>query len=89
MPFVIAITGKSDAGKTFLIKGLIPEMKRRGYKVAVVKNCPHSFCFDSNLLAQTWLINSYWCHCYALQSETQMAPLLPVAKIKTGQWRFQ
>jgi molybdopterin-guanine dinucleotide biosynthesis protein B len=46
MPFVIAITGKSDAGKTSLIKGLIPEMKRRGYKVAVVKNCPHGFDLD-------------------------------------------
>ena len=46
MPLVIAITGKSDAGKTSLIKGLIPEMKKRGYKVAAVKNCPHGFDLD-------------------------------------------
>ena len=46
MPLVIAIIGKSDAGKTFLITRLIPEMKRRGYSVAAIKSCPHGFDLD-------------------------------------------
>jgi molybdopterin-guanine dinucleotide biosynthesis protein MobB len=46
MPLVLAITGKSDAGKTFLIKGLVPEMKERGYKLAAIKHCPHGFDLD-------------------------------------------
>ena len=46
MPLVLAITGKSDAGKTFLINRLVPEMKKRGYKVAAVKYCPHGFDLD-------------------------------------------
>jgi len=46
MALVLAITGKSDAGKTFLINRLVPEMKKRGYKVAAVKYCPHGFDLD-------------------------------------------
>ncbi len=46
MPLVLAITGKSDAGKTFLIKRLVLEMKERGYKVAAIKHCPHGFDLD-------------------------------------------
>ena len=46
MAFVLAITGKSDAGKTFLINRLVPEMKKRGYKVAAVKYCPRGFDLD-------------------------------------------
>ena len=46
MSLVLAITGKSDAGKTFLIKRLVPEMKERGYKVAAIKHCPHGFDLD-------------------------------------------
>jgi len=46
MPLVLAITGKSDAGKTFLIKRLVPKMKERGYKVAAIKHCPHGFDLD-------------------------------------------
>lgn len=46
MSLVLAITGKSDAGKTFLIERLVPEMKERGYKVAAIKHCPHGFDLD-------------------------------------------
>ncbi|MCJ7493551.1 MAG: molybdopterin-guanine dinucleotide biosynthesis protein B, partial [Deltaproteobacteria bacterium] len=33
-----SIVGKSDSGKTTLIEKLIPELARRGYKVATVKH---------------------------------------------------
>jgi molybdopterin-guanine dinucleotide biosynthesis protein B len=38
-----AIVGYSDSGKTRLIERLIPELKRRGKSVAVVKHCSHGF----------------------------------------------
>ena len=46
MPPVISIVGKSDSGKTTLIEKLIPEMKRRGYRVGVVKHAHHGFDMD-------------------------------------------
>jgi len=37
---IIAIVGRSGAGKTTLIENLIQEMKSRGYRVATVKHTP-------------------------------------------------
>jgi molybdopterin-guanine dinucleotide biosynthesis protein B len=39
----IAFVGNSGTGKTSLISRLVPELKRRGYSVAVVKHCHHGF----------------------------------------------
>lgn len=39
----IAFVGNSGTGKTELICRLIPELKRRGYSVAVIKHCHHGF----------------------------------------------
>ncbi len=46
MPPVIAIVGKSESGKTTLIERLIPELKRRGYRIGVVKHAHHGFDMD-------------------------------------------
>ena len=35
---IVSIVGKSHSGKTTLLEGLIPELRRRGYRVAVVKH---------------------------------------------------
>ncbi len=35
---VISVVGRSDSGKTTLLEQLIPELKRRGYSVAVIKH---------------------------------------------------
>jgi len=43
---VVSIVGKSDAGKTTLIEKLIPELKRRGYRVATIKHDAHHFEID-------------------------------------------
>ncbi len=40
---IIAIVGRSGSGKTRLITGLIPELRRRGLAVAVIKHCRHGF----------------------------------------------
>lgn len=43
---VFAIAGYSGAGKTVLIERLIPEIIRRGWRVAVVKHSHHGFEID-------------------------------------------
>jgi molybdopterin-guanine dinucleotide biosynthesis protein B len=40
MSLVVSIVGKTGSGKTQLIEKLIPEFKRRGYRVATVKHSP-------------------------------------------------
>jgi len=40
---IIAFVGPSESGKTRLIARLIPELKRRGLAVAVVKHCGQGF----------------------------------------------
>lgn len=46
MPTVVAIVGRSDSGKTTLIKKLLPGLKRRGLKVGAAKHCPRGFDLD-------------------------------------------
>jgi molybdopterin-guanine dinucleotide biosynthesis protein B len=43
---IVSIVGKSDSGKTTLIEKLIPELIRRGYRVATVKHDVHGFEVD-------------------------------------------
>lgn len=42
----VSITGGSNSGKTQLIQRLIPELKRRGHSVAVIKHCSKGFTLD-------------------------------------------
>lgn len=46
MRLIISIVGKSKAGKTTLLETLIIELKRRGYKVAVIKHVGDDFELD-------------------------------------------
>ena len=45
-PFIFAVSGYKNSGKTTLLTSLIPELKRRGYKVAVIKHDGHDFQSD-------------------------------------------
>lgn len=45
-PPVISIVGKSGSGKTTLLEKLIPEIKRRGWKVGAIKHDAHRFEID-------------------------------------------
>jgi molybdopterin-guanine dinucleotide biosynthesis protein B len=38
---ILSIVGKSGSGKTTLLEKLIPELKRRGYRVATIKHHAH------------------------------------------------
>jgi molybdopterin-guanine dinucleotide biosynthesis adapter protein len=43
---IVSIVGKSESGKTTLIEKLLPELVRRGYRVATVKHDVHGFEVD-------------------------------------------
>lgn len=43
---IVSIVGESDTGKTTLIEKIIPELIRRGYRVATVKHHGHGFDID-------------------------------------------
>jgi molybdopterin-guanine dinucleotide biosynthesis protein B len=43
---IISIVGKSDSGKTTLIEKLVPELTRRGHRVATVKHDTHEIEVD-------------------------------------------
>jgi len=43
---IISIVGKSESGKTTLIEKLIPELKKRGYRVGTIKHALHGFQID-------------------------------------------
>ncbi|MEN8245888.1 MAG: molybdopterin-guanine dinucleotide biosynthesis protein B [Thermodesulfobacteriota bacterium] len=46
MTQIIAVVGKSKSGKTTLIEKLIPELKKRGYRIGSVKHAHHGFEID-------------------------------------------
>lgn len=43
---IVSIVGTSDSGKTTLIEKLVPELVRRGYRVATIKHDVHGFEVD-------------------------------------------
>jgi len=43
---IISIVGKSNSGKTTLLEKLIPELVKRGYRVATIKHNVHGFDVD-------------------------------------------
>jgi molybdopterin-guanine dinucleotide biosynthesis adapter protein len=43
---IVSIVGESDTGKTTLIEKIIPELTRRGYRVATIKHHNHHFDID-------------------------------------------
>lgn len=44
---IISVVGRSDTGKTALLVKLIPELRRRGCKVATIKHNVHGFDIDT------------------------------------------
>jgi molybdopterin-guanine dinucleotide biosynthesis protein MobB len=46
MPSVITIVGHSNSGKTTLLEKLIPELKRRGYRIGTIKHSHHIISMD-------------------------------------------
>ena len=44
---IISIAGYSDAGKTTVVEKLVPELKKRGYRVGTIKHSEHESNFDT------------------------------------------
>lgn len=38
---VVSIVGRKNSGKTTLIEGIVPELKRRGYRIGIIKHQSH------------------------------------------------
>jgi molybdopterin-guanine dinucleotide biosynthesis adapter protein len=45
-PPILSIVGRSNSGKTTLIEKLIPELRRRGYRIGTIKHTHHAVEID-------------------------------------------
>lgn len=46
IPYIFAVSGYKNSGKTTLLTRLIPKLRERGYQVAVIKHDGHDFTGD-------------------------------------------
>jgi len=67
-----AIVGSSRSGKTQLIQRLVPELKRRGSSVAVIKHCSQGFVLDKKG-KDSWKFMESGADGVALMSPDQLA----------------
>ncbi|MBI4778552.1 molybdopterin-guanine dinucleotide biosynthesis protein B [Candidatus Desantisbacteria bacterium] len=43
---IVSIVGRKNSGKTTLIKGIVPELKKRGYRVGTIKHHSHELSLE-------------------------------------------
>jgi len=87
---IISIVGKSDSGKTTLIEKLVPELTRRGYRVATVKHDIHGFEVDREG-KDSWRHKQAGAHTVIISSPQKIALIRDVEKDSTldeirGRW---
>ncbi len=69
---IVSIVGSSGSGKTTLMEKLIPELVRRGYRVATVKHDVHGFEIDHEG-KDTWRHRRAGSACTIISSSTRLA----------------
>ena len=69
---IISIVGKSDSGKTTLLEGLIAEIKRRGYRVAIMKHPAEDVELDA-VNKDTWRFSQAGSEISAISSGHKLA----------------
>lgn len=69
---IISIVGRSDSGKTTLLEKLIAELRRRGYRVAVVKHDTHGFEIDRKG-KDSWRLKNAGAHAVIISSSEKIA----------------
>ena len=79
---IISIVGKSDSGKTTLIEKLLPELTRRGYRVATVKHDVHGFEVDREG-KDSWRHKQAGAHTVIISSPKKIALIRDVEKDST------
>jgi len=87
---IISIVGKSSSGKTTLIEKLVPELTRRGYRVATVKHDMHGFEVDREG-KDSWRHKQAGAHTVVISSPQKVALIRDVEKDLTldeirGRW---
>lgn len=76
---IISIVGKSDSGKTTFIEKLVPELVRRGYRIATVKHDIHGFEVDREG-KDSWRHKQAGAHTVIISSPTKVALIRDVEK---------
>jgi molybdopterin-guanine dinucleotide biosynthesis protein B len=76
---IISIVGKSDSGKTTLIEKLVPELTRRGYRVATVKHDTHGFEVDKEG-KDSWRHKQAGAHTVVISSPQKVALIRDMEK---------
>jgi len=76
---IISIVGKSDSGKTTLIEKLLPELTRRGYRIATVKHDIHGFEVDREG-KDSWRHKQAGAHTVVIASPNKVALIRDVEK---------
>jgi molybdopterin-guanine dinucleotide biosynthesis protein B len=76
---IISIVGKSDSGKTTFIEKLLPELTRRGYRVATVKHDVHGFEVDREG-KDSWRHKQAGAHTTIISSPQKVALIRDVEK---------
>jgi len=71
-PALVAIVGKSDAGKTTLIEKVVPELVKLGLRVGTVKHDAHSFEID-HPGKDSWRHGQAGARAYAIASPERLA----------------
>lgn len=72
MPPIVSVVGRSDAGKTTFLEKLIPELKKLGIRVAVVKHDRHGFEMD-HPGKDTWRLRKAGADAVMISAPNQMA----------------
>lgn len=76
---IISIVGKSDSGKTTFIEKLLPELTRRGYRIATVKHDVHGFEVDREG-KDSWRHKQAGAHTTVISSPQKVALIRDVEK---------
>ncbi len=74
---IISIVGKSKVGKTTLLEGLIIELERRGYKVAVIKHAGDDFELDK-VGKDSWRLSQAGSGVVAVSSPHKLVVIKPM-----------
>jgi molybdopterin-guanine dinucleotide biosynthesis protein B len=73
MPTVLSIVGRSEVGKTTFIEKLVPEIKKRGYRVGTIKHDAHDHFEIDHKGKDTWRHREAGAQAVAISSPRRFA----------------